>query len=127
MKSSLVGALVSTVMMLVLTLGFCALAYTREDPDSLAGVLSFAALYITALLAGMISAKRCGKNAPACGALGGFILLIFLCVISLFCDSAGYSVGVGLALKASVIFVSVLGAVIAAQKGDPRRRKRKRS
>lgn len=130
LKNSLIGAACSLGVMLVQALAFSALSYTRDDPDALLGVLSFAALYISALVAGIISAKRTGKGALCCGALSGIMLVGILFLVSLcFNDSysSGYPWGAGMAIRASVVALAVLGGFIGIHKRNTRKRKRKRS
>ena len=111
-------------------LGFCWISYTRDDPDSLLSVLSFAALYISALVAGIISAKRTGNRGLLSGALSGIMLVGLLFLMSLcFGDSysSGYSWASGMAMRGSVVLLSVLGGLIGVHKGNTKKRKRKRS
>ena len=129
-KSSLLGAACSLLLMLVLAFAFSAISYSRDDPDALLGVLSFSALYISALMAGIISAKRTGKSALLSGALSGIMLVGALFLISLcFNDSysSAYRWSTGMLIRASVIALSVLGGFIGAHKRNTRKRKRKRS
>lgn len=130
LKSSFIGAACSIVVILVLALVFSAISYTRDDPDALLGVLSFAALYISALVAGIISAKRTKKSAICCGALSGMMLVGILFLVSLsFNDSysSGYPWGTGMVIRASVVLLASLGGFIGIHKKNTRKRKRKRS
>ena len=129
-KNSILGAACSLILMLVLSLAFCWISYTRDDPDSLLSVLSFAALYISALVAGIISAKRTGNRALASGALSGIMFVGILFLISLcFSDSysSGYPWGSETAMRGSVILLSILGGLIGVHKGNTKKHKRKRS
>ena len=129
-KNSILGAACSLILMLALSLGFCWISYTRDDPDSLLSVLSFAALYISALVAGIISAKRTGNRGLVSGALSGIMLVGLLFLMSLcFGDSysSGYSWASGMAMRGSVVLLSVLGGLIGVHKGNTKKRKRKRS
>ena len=128
-KNSLVGTLAAIVLMLVLTFVFAAIAYTRDDPDSLVGVLSFSNVYMSSLFAGLFSAKRTGKNALACGTLGGVMLMMFLFAMSLFFGDAcysGYAWGTSMAIRASVVALAILGGFIGVHKRNTVKRKRRR-
>lgn len=127
LKSSLMGSVCSLVLMLVLALAFSAISYTRDDPDALLGALSFAVLYISAIVAGVITAKRIEKNALAAGALSGIMLVVVLFLIS-FCFgdtySSGYSWGVIMGIRASAVAASMLGGFMGSHKRNTRKRKR---
>lgn len=130
LKNSLIGASVALAVMLVLAVAFSWIAYTRKDPDTLLGVLSFAALYISALVGGIVSAKRMEQSALAVGVICGAIFSLALFLISLcFGDSysSRYRWGVGTAIRASVILISIFGGFIGVHKRSIRKRKRKRS
>ena len=129
-KKSLMGALVSIGIMLVLSLSLAGVAYKNADPDALVGLFSFAALYISAFVAGIASAKLAGRDGVVSGALGGLMLVAILFVISV-CLGDAYagssSWGATMALRASVVAISALGGFIGGKKSNTRKRKRKRS
>jgi putative membrane protein (TIGR04086 family) len=125
-RHSLIGGAFALLIMLILSLAFSGIAYTRDDPDALLGVFSYATLYISALAAGYISAKRTGQSALAVGALSGAVIVLVLLLISVcFGDSysSGYAWSVKMAIRASVILVSVLGGYIGVHKRSYRKRR----
>lgn len=129
LRGVLLGAGAAIVAVLALGLLFSVIAYTREDPDSVASVLGFAGIYISAMLAGIVSARKSGGGALLSGALSGALLLLVLYILSVcFGDSfsSGYSGGVGALIKASLMLDSVLGAILGKHKSS-RTRRRKRS
>ena len=129
-KNSFVGVVFAILMMLALALIFTAIAYTREDPDSLVGFFAVASTCVSSIFAGLISAKRTEKNALASGALSGVIFVLFLWILSLcFNDahSSDYTNGARLLIRGGVVILSVLGALIGAHKRNTRKRKRRRS
>ena len=130
LKNALKGVLLAIPIMLLLTLIAAYIAYTREDPNSAVGALSFTILYISALLAGLFASKG-GKESPLLSAaLSGVMLAFILLIVSFFFGeehSAGYGWGIGLLIRSSLVAVSALGGFIGIHKVNSKRRKRRRS
>ncbi len=126
-KHSLVGFLYAVFILMMLLLVATGVALSTEDPDSLIGTLAFSALYISALFSGLITAKRCGKNALISGMLSGIWLVISLLIISFFLNntsSQGHPLGIEMLIRGSFILVSVLGGYIGANKPKSKKRRR---
>ena len=130
LKGALGGVLFALPLMLALILAVTYIAYSRDDPDSLVSILSFAVLYVTALFAGLLATRRARQNAVLRGALSGAMLVLLLFLLSFFFGdeaSSGYGWTMGLFIRASVVGVSSLGGLIGTYKTSNKHRKRRRS
>ena len=129
-RSCFIGFGVSVAVAAGLWLAASVISYAQNDPDAFVGTLGFAAIYLAALVAGFVSVKINKERALACGALSGFLLALLFFVISLFFSgdySSNYPFIVGVALRAAMILMSVLGAFAAVHHKKKRRVRGKRS
>lgn len=129
LRHSLFGFFCGAATLIILLLVGAAVSLKREDPDAFAGILAFSSLYISALLCGLITTKRCGKNILISGSLSGAWLVILLSLISFFFKETSFSGrpwGVEMLIRCSVVFVSALGGYIGANRPKNTNKKRRR-
>ena len=127
-KSSFIGVGVSLALGLVLLFAATFIAYLREDPDSIIGILGLAIVYAISLIAGFISVRLNKGGIFMCGALCGALILVLFLVISFLFESSydsSYSFILKIIMRGAIPFMSVMGAYAGAQRKAPRRRKRK--
>lgn len=114
---------VAVIIGLVLLLIVTAVAYADPDPDRLTTPLSLGALGLTALLDGLVAARR-GRGQPLLGGLlSGLLLALLLLGLSLFFgDEAraqltlGASALVRWGLHGGVVALSLLGAKLGSRR-----------
>ncbi len=106
-------------------------AYFCQNPSAVTAPVGIAAVALTALLGGMISAHVLKKSALLCGLFNGcavlaVMLLLSLCMIKY---SSHYSAWTALLLHLGFVLCSVLGAQLGAlhtKKRRPQKHARKR-
>lgn len=82
---ALKGFVVSVIAAAVLLFGLTAIAYGMLDPDSLTAPLGYAALYVSAAVAGAVAARitgDTGTTAVLSAAVAGVMLLILLILMA---------------------------------------------
>ncbi|MBO7250976.1 MAG: TIGR04086 family membrane protein [Clostridia bacterium] len=129
LRHSLVGFFCGVATLTVFLLVGAAVASNTEDPDSLINIFAFSALYISALICGAITTKRCNQNILLSGALGGVWLVLSLSLISVFfktTSSAEHAWGIEMLIRCSVVLVSALGGYIGANRPKNTNKKRRR-
>lgn len=82
--TSLTGAAVSVLSGLIALLLAAFVAYSSEDPDSIAFPLSAAALYIGALAGGIVCSHRAHRTALAESAIAGAVQSALMLIVSVF-------------------------------------------
>ncbi len=101
--------------------------FFSDDPDRLTAPLATASCILAHFVAGFISAKKKKTALPTGVASGGCLALIFL--ITSLCFGKSYSYGMGMAvtalLRISMVAVSVFAALLGANTGVKRRRRRR--
>ncbi len=114
-----VTAAVGLILLLIVT----AVAYANPDPDSLTTPLSLAALALTALLGGVVAARRGQGRTLLCGLMLGLLLTLLLLLLSLlFGDEARKQLTLGLTspvlwlLHGGVVFLSALGGKLGGRR-----------
>ncbi|MBQ9779649.1 MAG: TIGR04086 family membrane protein [Clostridia bacterium] len=114
---------VMAVLGLVLLLIVTAVAYASPDPDSLTTPLSMGALGLTALLGGLVAARRGGSRPLVCGLLSGLLFNVLLLALSLFFgEDARQSLTLGLSspllwgLHGAVVLIAALGGKIGGRR-----------
>ena len=126
-KSSFMGCGAAIVVALLLWFVSAAVAYANADPDTFVGTFGLATSYISAIAAGFVSVRINKRNALVCGLMSGTAFALLLFLVSRFFDesySSGYSLPISIALRASTLLMSVLGAFIGIhKKSKPRRRR----
>jgi len=104
-------------------------AYFYPDPDRIIHPLAYVAVALTAFLGGVIAKKRTGGAPALCGLINGMLLMGVMILLSFFflSESSGYSALISTLLHAAVLILSVLGAIVGAQKpkAPTSRRRRK--
>lgn len=117
---------ISLAAAMILLLLSAAIAYAQPDPATLARPLSVVCLYLSALLCGILSAKR--SDTPILsGVIGGGGMVLVLLLLSLLPYSASPSALsplTAILMHVGVIAVSAGGAFIAMKK--PKRHAMKR-
>ena len=129
-KSSLSGVLSALVAGIVLIFIAAAVCYASSDPDTFTSPLSLAALYLSAIIAGLISVRKNGGSALLCGILAGIFLTVFYVFISFFfetSDNITSSLPASLGLRALITVFSIFGAFLGLnlKKSGKKRRQRR--
>ncbi len=114
-----VAAIIGLVLLLIVT----AVAYANPDPDRLTTPLSLCALGLTALLGGLVAARR-GRGQPLLGGLlSGLLIALLLLGLSLFFgDEARAQLTLGVSspirwgLHGGVVALSLLGAKLGSRR-----------
>lgn len=122
MFTSCLKALAVTVLAAALLLTvFTATAYGTEDPDKLVGTLSLTALYLSALIGGVVSA-RLSDMGVAAGAVLGVMTSLLVFLLSFLPVSSGVdrSIGVRAALCLAVTAVGAAGGLLGKKRGRRR-------
>lgn len=128
-KSSFIGVGVSLAFGLAFLLASTFIAYLREDPDSMVGMLGLVIVYAVSLIAGFISVRVNKGGIFMCGVLCGVLILVLFWGISFLFDSSydsSYSFIVKIIMRCAIPFMSVMGAYAGAQRKSSHRRKRKK-
>ena len=119
-KSALFALPVTLVIGAILLVITALIAYSSNDPDPILDPLSVSVLMLTAVLGGFVASRRCGHAAVVCGAVSGVLFATVLFVVSLcFGDETREALTpevsrfASFCLKAAVVALEVLGAVIA--------------
>ena len=114
-----VTAAVGLVLLLIVTAVACA----NPDPDSLTTPLSLAALGLTALLGGLVAARRGQSRSLLCGATLGLLLTLLLLGASLFYGedmrqqlTLGVSSPVSWSLHGGVVLLASLGGKLGGRR-----------
>ncbi len=112
---SLPISLAAAMILLILS---AAIAYAQPDPATLARPLSMVSLYASALLCGMISAKKSEKPllSGVIGGIGMVLILFLLSLIPLGSGPSAISPFPAILMHLGVIASSALGACIAMKK-----------
>ncbi len=124
-KSSFIGFGAALIAALALWIVASVIAYSNNDPDSVAGAVGFAAIYLACLFGGFVSVRINRGKALLCGGLCGVLMAIVFWVTSRFFGedhSAGYSFTVELLLRLAMIVMSLFGAFAALHQKKKRRR-----
>ena len=124
---------VTAVIGLVLLLIVTAVAYANPDPDSLTTPLSMAVLGLTAMLGGLVAARRGQTASLLCGLLAGLLFTLLLLVLSLFfSDEARAQLTLGLSspilwvLHGGVVLLSTLGGKLGSRRTTPSKHQKRR-
>ena len=128
-KSFFVSVFVSTAI--ALTAGFfllvliCFAGLSLKDPAQYTPKLAVAALFVTALLAGYLSARGHGKNGLACGALSG-LLLVGVLVLLAFAFEMRIHISLFVICAPAVIVCSSIAGIVGVGADSTPKKKRKR-
>ncbi len=93
------------------------------DVTVLPGVLGYAALYVSSIVGGFVSCKRCGGMSLLCGLYTGGALMLITLLISP-TVGAGITFARALLTRLPIIPIAVLGGLIASYRPVKRRRRR---
>ena len=103
---------------LILLLATTAIAASTPDPDAMISPLSIGVLGVTALLGGLVSARRCGRDPLLCGLCGGIMFTLLLWVLTLFVDRTDPALTLGVAgwgrwaMHAAVVILELAGGLM---------------
>lgn len=120
-RSSAIGFGCTVGVGLLFLLIAALIAHTSHDPNAIAASLAYAALYTTALFAGIITVRIHGHSALLCGLISGALLLLagLLVAACLSADPMLQSTHV-LLLRLPVPLLSVAGAYLARKRHKSR-------
>lgn len=124
-KSSFIGFGAGLIAALALWIVASIIAYSNDDPDSVAGALGFAAIYLACLFGGFVSVRINRGKALLCGGVCGILMALVFWVTSRFFGedySSGYSFATQLLLRLAMIVMSLFGAFAAVNRKKKRRR-----
>ena len=112
-KSFFVSVFTSTLIALavglLLLIASCFLGLSLDDPDKFTPPLALGSLFITALLAGYLSARSHKKSGLVCGALSG-VLLVGILVLLAFAFGLGIRIPLfAICAPASIVVASLAG------------------
>lgn len=126
---------VSLAFALSLLLVFSFVAYKSGDPDSCIGVLSLAAMYISAMAGGFWVGARLDSSVLSGAICGSLYLLLLILSATLRGGSLGVSVWLALLMYSLVPIAAIAGSLIGSricrartkgQKSSARRQRRRR-
>lgn len=122
--SVFIGTLIALAIGLVLLTLSGLLGLSLDDPDKFTAPLALAALFITSLLSGYISARRYGKNGLVCGAMSG-ILLIGILVLLAFAFGQSIRFPLFAICAPGILICAVIAGICGANAGTVKRPKHK--
>ena len=124
-RSGFIGFGAGLIAALALWIIVSLIAYSNDDPDSVASALGFAAIYLACLFGGFVSVRINRGKALLCGSICGILMTLIFWVASRFFGadhSAGYSFVVEFLLRVAMIVMSLFGAFAALNRRKKRRR-----
>ena len=120
-KLLLLGTLIMTVIFLALSLLFSFIAYTTADPLYFIGLLSIAALMITAAASGFLEA-RLGEGSVLTPFLSSLLFVLIMLLIGLI--ASGGAVPLGCIINyASFVALATLSALLGKKSLEKSRRR----
>lgn len=128
-KSSFVGVGIALLLAVPLWILASVFTYLNDDPDSIAGVLGLAVVYIASLAAGVFSVRINRSGALACGLLSGILMMLLFLAVSLLFDAqydSGYGFALCVVLRGAIVLMSIFGAYAGAQRKKSRYGRRRR-
>ena len=133
LSSALFALPVTAVVGLILLLIVTAVAYADPDPDRLTAPLSLAALGLTALLGGLVAARRGQGRSLLCGLTLGLLLTLLLLGSSLFFGeeqrnqlTLGFPAPAIWLLRGGVILLSALGGKLGGRRNSQNKHRHRR-
>ena len=125
-RSGFMGFGFSLACALFLWLAASAIAYANNDPDSVAGGLGLAAIYLSSFFGGFFAVKMNRKNALLSGLVCGGTLAALTLLLSIIFSlrySSDYPLIISLGMRAAIVLFSVLGAFSGAHRKPKKRRR----
>ena len=107
---------------LILLLVTAGLLTSVADPDAMITPMAMGVLGVTALLGGLIAARRCGCRHLLCGVSVGMCLTLLLWIMTFFVDRSDTTLTLGVspwgrvALHVAVVALSGAGGLIGGHK-----------
>lgn len=126
MKCGFLGFASSCAVAVIMILIFPLIALMFTDTDGAGRIMGYAALYISALIGGIVAGSLCKGKSLLCGctAGGAFLLLTFL--LSLFTSGEGLNPLISILLRLPLVVLSCFGSYIAVQSKSAAKRKNRR-
>jgi putative membrane protein (TIGR04086 family) len=116
-------ALLFATAMLLVGAFLCA---RSSDPTKMTLPWGLGALYLSALLGGLVTTRQHGSSALLCGTLCGLLLLVFFWIVSIFFSkSDNFSLAVSLILRLLTAIFSIFGAFLGVRRTRKRPRRGK--
>jgi putative membrane protein (TIGR04086 family) len=122
-KHSALGVIAGAVSGGILSVVSSFIAYSVADPNSLIKPLGTAAFFVSAVICGMFSSKRAGKN-PFAGLVSGAVFIILLTAISFAVPGEETEIGEWILMRLGGIAASFFGGIIVSIKKDGKKRRR---
>ena len=117
-------ALALALIFLLLSTVLGAIAFKLPNPLKLTGVLTFCALYLSALISSFIISKKNGQKYLLCALFNSLFLFLILTALALFGKTSIFSIDFALRL-ASILFC-ILGALLGIKRQKVKKHKRPR-
>lgn len=119
-KNSVISVVIGMIVSIALLIVFALVSYSNPDPDKLVFPLALIALYVGAVVAGIITAKRNGEKILFGGLITGLVYLLMIFMLSLIPEelefvskiSGLYSV----IAHAALIFAAIAGSFFGRKK-----------
>ena len=124
--SVLKGLLCALIFAAVTMLVLCAAAMRFDDPDKVSPIFGVAAMLLTALFGGLMTAKFHGQRGLSSGALFGLGMVLILALISLVCG-AKITTAVFSILAPVAVLTAALGGVIGAGEKKPKKKRKRKN
>lgn len=114
--------IISAVLLLLLV---CAIAYSTEDPDSLIFPLSLCALYLSAIVGGIVAVRLSGDGVLS-GFISGLITIVLIRLMALLpLPVSDTELSVSILCNIMILPASVIGSVIGHKRKDKNKRNSK--
>lgn len=121
----LMGTALSLLFGFFLLTLVCIVGLNLKDPSQYTPMLAIAALFATALSAGYLSARRCGKSGLACGALSGLLLVGALVLLAFAFEMRIHISLFAICAPAVIICSSIAGIVGVGAESTPKKKRRR--
>lgn len=118
------GTVIALVVGILLLLAACLIGLSLDDPDKLTAPLALGSLFVTALLAGYLSARGHKKNGLLCGAVSG-ILLTGIMVLLAFAFGLGIRLSLFAICAPAVIVCAAIAGICGVGSGSVKKPKHK--
>ena len=122
--SVFIGTLIALGAGLLLLLAACFLGLSLDDPEKFTPPLALGSLFITALLAGYLSAHSHKKNGLLCGAVSG-ILLTGIMVLLAFAFGLGIRLSLFAICAPAVIICAAIAGICGVSSGAAKKPRHK--
>lgn len=125
-KHSASGVIAGAVSGIVLSVAASFIAYSADDPGSLIKPLAIAAFFISAVICGIASSKKAGKN-PIAALAGGTAFVLLLTLVSFVVPGEGVEITEWILMRLGGIAAAFLGGILVSLIGGGRKKGHRRS